>query len=167
MEKKDDNDLRGQPQEGAGSDSNFEVDLGESLHLQSDARTAFCRLIAVASLQSAPQIQLDCSYSAQATLRQKEFHAVTTLAAGLNCKAVSEPVSAPPVRARRGQSSLDCTKSSKLVQGQRLVPLQAAHKLEARALIEAVGPKRLHLFMGYCAATSPAARSTPLRSARA
>ena len=37
----------------------------------------------------------------------------------------------------------------------------------ARALIKAVGPKRLHLLMGYCAATSPAARSTPLRSARA
>ena len=56
----------------------------------------------------------------------------------------------------------------RLVQGQRLVPLQVAHNLlEARALIEAVGPKRLHLFMGYCAATSPAARSTPLRSARA
>ena len=56
----------------------------------------------------------------------------------------------------------------RLVQGQRLVPLQVAHNLlEARALIEAVGPKRLHLFMGYCAATSPAARSTPLRSALA
>ena len=56
----------------------------------------------------------------------------------------------------------------RLVQGQRLVPLQVARNLlEARALIEAVGPKRLHLFMGYCAATSPAARSTLLRSARA
>ena len=33
----------------------------------------------------------------------------------------------------------------RLVQGQRLVPLQVAHNLlEARALIEAVGPKRLH-----------------------
>ena len=56
----------------------------------------------------------------------------------------------------------------RLVQGQRLIPLQVAHHLlEARALAEAVGPKRLHLFKGYCAATSPAARSTPLRSARA
>ena len=54
------------------------------------------------------------------------------------------------------------------VQGQRLIPLQVAHHLlEARALAEAVGPRRLHLFKGYCAATSPAARSTPLRSARA
>ena len=34
--KKSDDDLRGQ----AGSDSDFEVDLGESLHLQSDARLA-------------------------------------------------------------------------------------------------------------------------------
>ena len=49
--------------------------------------------------------------------------------------------------------------------GQRLIPLQVAHHLlEARALAEAVGPKRLHF---YCCATSPAARSTPLRSARA
>ena len=56
----------------------------------------------------------------------------------------------------------------RLAQGQRLVPLQVAHHLlEARALAEAVGPKRLHLFNSYCAATSPAARSTPLRSARA
>ena len=30
-----------------------------------------------------------------------------------------------------------------------------------------LSPKRLHFFKGYCAATSPAARSTPLRSARA
>ena len=39
----------------------------------------------------------------------------------------------------------------RLVQGQRLIPLQVAHHLlEARALAEAVGPKRLHLFKGYC-----------------
>ena len=53
----------------------------------------------------------------------------------------------------------------RLVQGQRLIPLQVAHHLlEARALAEAVSPKRLHF---YSCATSPAARSTPLRSARA
>ena len=47
-----------------------------------------------------------------------------------------------------------------LVQGQRLVPLKVAHHLlKARALVEAV---RI-----YCCATSPAARSTPRRSARA
>ena len=55
----------------------------------------------------------------------------------------------------------------RLVQGQGLISLKVAHRLlEARALVEAVGPKRLHLFIGYCA-TSPAARSTPRRSARA
>ena len=35
----------------------------------------------------------------------------------------------------------------RLIQGQRLIPLKVAHHLlKARALIEAVGPKRLHLF---------------------
>ena len=51
----------------------------------------------------------------------------------------------------------------RLVQGQRLIPL---HLLEARALAEAVGPKRLHLFKGYCAATSPAVRRPCARRAR-
>ena len=55
----------------------------------------------------------------------------------------------------------------RLVQGQRLVPLQVAHHLlEARSLVEAVGPKRLHLFKGYCA-TSSAVCSIPRRSALA
>ena len=37
----------------------------------------------------------------------------------------------------------------------RLVPLQVAHHLlEARSLVETVGPKRLHLFKGYCATSS-------------
>ena len=45
----------------------------------------------------------------------------------------------------------------RLVQGQRLIPLQVAyHLLEARALAEAVGPKRLHLFKGYCTFDAPA-----------
>ena len=42
MEKKDDNDLR--RKRVAGSDSDFEVDLGESLHLQSDARLAVYKI---------------------------------------------------------------------------------------------------------------------------
>ena len=39
----------------------------------------------------------------------------------------------------------------------------AGHLLEAWALVEAVGPKRLHLFTDYCAATSPAACVAQLR----
>ena len=48
----------------------------------------------------------------------------------------------------------------RLVQGQRLVPLQVAHNLlEARALAEAVGPKGLHLLLrnfARCAFDAPA-----------
>ena len=57
----------------------------------------------------------------------------------------------------------------RLVQGQRLVPLQVAHNLlEARALIEAVPPKRLHLQLrnfARCAFHAPAlgARVAQLR----
>ena len=61
----------------------------------------------------------------------------------------------------------------RLVQGQRLIPLQVARNLlEARALIEAVGPKRLHLFypllrgnFARCAFDAPAlgARVAQLR----
>ena len=90
---------------------------------------------------------------------------VSASASGSPARSSSPKRFPPPWRIRAKSSSVASAGARKPSSGQRLVPLQVAHNLlEARALIEAVGPKRLHLFMGYCAATSPAARSTPLRS---
>ena len=50
--------LSSRPSWVAGSDSDFEVDLGESLHLQSDARLAVYKIRLADSFLSTDRVQL-------------------------------------------------------------------------------------------------------------